>query len=112
MKKQICSGLNIMTEALLDTYLDLPSTIGLDWWIEELWDGREGKFQHEERKCYSNQLYRLYHLMQCWFSKFQNRFVTELQTWCCIIGGVMVTIRGDCTGLCCGSCVCQRKKVE
>ena len=30
MKEQICSSLNIMTEALSDTYLGLPSTVGLD----------------------------------------------------------------------------------
>ena len=30
MKEQICSSLNIMTKALSDTYLGLPSTMGLD----------------------------------------------------------------------------------
>ena len=30
MKEQICSSLNIMTEALSDTYLGLPSSVGLD----------------------------------------------------------------------------------
>lgn len=121
-KVQVCTILNIMTEALTDKYLGLPANVGMDksdcfqflidriimkisGWKEKLLSAG-GKEILLKSVVQAIPTYAMPSL------KFLIFFAKESLTRCRNSGGVMRTIRKGCTGWRGGRCVFQKAKEE
>ena len=106
-KVQICTIMNIMTEALNDKYLGLRANVGMDKndcfqfligrIIMKISGWKENKNLLEERYFFSNMLFKLFQLMPCPSLKFIKNVKESLKRWR-IFGGVTRITRKGCIG--------------
>ena len=118
MKAEVCSRLEIVTEAFNDKYLGLPTTLGLDkadsfqylidWLVLRLNGWKERCLSSGGKEILIKSVAQAVPTYAMSVFKIPKKIAKESLTRCRTFGGVAKTTRRECTGWRGGRCVYQK----